>query len=99
MTVSEHDVDSDLRVDHWRALSRRSQLSYFQPSPGVPFGNEVLQAMEDTPETLLTPPNTFALMRLKIEKVDFLDLSTEPHTRLAFDKNQHGQWQSEALNP
>ncbi len=103
-------IDPARRVAIWAKLSPATQDTFFGPPPGT-RKDEITDFTDDTdPETAksqsvqsaksLLPssfPAQFAVLGLTPDRVESLDLTTDPHTRVVF--SQKSGWQPVAINP
>jgi PPOX class probable FMN-dependent enzyme len=75
----------------WATLSEATRQTFFGPPPGEPYEPFEIEA------DLATPPPTFAILELIPDRVESLDLSTTPHTRLSYCRHQ--KWTEHRINP
>lgn len=82
------------RQRSWRERSEQSRQSFSWPAPGQARGADVLFSLP-CPET---PPENFVLLVFVPERVDTLDLSSQPHRR-ELHVLEDGKWTATSINP
>lgn len=90
--------DEAERQTMWNSLRNRTLVLFDAPlAPGTPIDEDGrLPAVEETPSTEAYA--RFALVSVAVERLDWLDLSSEPHQRYAFS-NHGGAWEKTRLSP
>ena len=83
------------RLDLWREMTPQSRAMFFWPNPGTPRAAD--DGASASTSEVLAPPETFLVLKLRPTRVDYLLLSTQPHTRLRWTFGE--QWDREELNP
>ncbi|MEJ7710217.1 MAG: hypothetical protein WKF84_10210 [Pyrinomonadaceae bacterium] len=83
------------RVRVWEALSTNSRQTFSWPPPGEKRASA--DAFQH-PAPVSPPPN-FALIILKPERVERLDLTQHPHKRILYSLAEDASWSQELLNP
>ncbi|VVE75777.1 Pyridoxine/pyridoxamine 5'-phosphate oxidase [Pandoraea sputorum] len=85
--------DPALRLSAWRKLKPHSHVLFrSNVSPGTPLTDPTDVQWSTLPQTpTLEIAAQFALLRVSIEKIDWLDVSSEPHVRCLFNKSA-GHW-------
>lgn len=83
-----------LRADIWDRISPETRRLFVSPAPGSEAG----EAPVKPPPAPQAPPACFALLALRPDGVDHLDLGTEPHGRSLFEGTE-GTWRVRRLNP
>ncbi|MBD2555239.1 pyridoxamine 5'-phosphate oxidase family protein [Limnothrix sp. FACHB-708] len=81
----------------WQNLSDAARLQFAWPNPR---GDRTVDpaAFAPPPPNPIAPLETFVLLWLIPERVDWLELKGEPQNRTGFDRTPDG-WQTHALNP
>ncbi len=80
---------------HWQALTPRGRALWGWPAPGqalLPEGPFPRELGEDAPR-----PAHFELLRVRLQRVELLELTGHPHRRRCW-RADNG-WQEEPLNP
>ncbi len=88
------------RAEVWTALPPATRISLLWPEPGAPRA-DLRQFQVETPDPR-DPPPTFALVLLDPERVDHLDLKSDPHRRTQYQRigaEEPIEWASLAVNP
>ena len=75
----------------WASFPEATRQTFFGPPPGEAYEPFAIDA------DLTKPPPTFAVLELIPDRVEFLDLTTTPHTRLCYSRHQ--KWQERRINP
>ena len=78
----------------WDERSAAAQQSYTWPEPKRRLDEAVLYERKQ-PEQI---PANFALLLIDVVSVDYLNIASHPHQRVAFSK-LGGQWMPRAINP
>jgi PPOX class probable FMN-dependent enzyme len=78
----------------WNARSSAAQQSFTWPQPKRRVDDAAAYA-KDVPTQV---PDHFALLLLDVVTVDYLNLATQPHQRVMFNK-LGGQWMPRSVNP
>lgn len=78
----------------WGERNNAAQQSFTWPQPKRRVDDSAAYA-HDAPAQ---PPDNFALLLLDVVTVDYLNLSTQPHQRVMFNK-LGGQWLPRMVNP
>jgi pyridoxamine 5'-phosphate oxidase len=80
----------------WQAISEKAQQQFGWPPPGEARAKEIAFA----PRKLdpLNPPETFGLLLLLPQLVDFLQLRGNPQNRWSYELKGR-EWQTEDINP
>jgi pyridoxamine 5'-phosphate oxidase len=78
----------------WNERSSAAQQSYTWPQPKRRL-DDAAQFMLEVPEHA---PAHFALILMDVVSVDYLNIASQPHQRVAFSK-LGGQWMPRAINP
>ena len=90
-TVIEDDAE---RWSAWQRLAPHSRQQYAaQGTPGEPF-----EAQSNLPDDPSTAYQRFAWIWLKLQRLDWLDLSTDPHHRWQFARTNNG-WDGQRIVP
>lgn len=83
-----------LRADIWDRISPETRRLFVSPAPG----SEADDLPAEPPPAPQAPPACFALLALRPDGVDHLDLGGEPHGRTLFDR-AGDHWRAQRLNP
>ena len=91
LTGDVHVVTGPAAAGEWADFTEATRRTFFGPPPG--------EAFEDVPVTadLSKPPPTFAVLELLPDRVESLDLTTTPHTRLRWLRQE--KWREQRINP
>jgi len=92
--LGESDAPETM-LDHWQRLTPGGRSVWAWPHPGQPFepGGPWPQEVADG----ASPPPHLVLIRIKILRVEQLDLKPHPHRRLCWDRGDG--WVERRLNP
>lgn len=86
------------RQQTWQTLSEAARLQFAWPDPGQPRTKNA-EAFEPSSPALKTPPSNFCLLLLDPERVDYLQLSGNPHNRSLYRRDRDLNWSIEEINP
>lgn len=91
-------VDEAERQKMWTSLRNRTLVLFDAPlAPGTPIDDDGgVPAAAEAPST--EAYERFALVSVAAERLDWLDLSSEPHQRFAFS-SRGGAWERTRLSP
>jgi pyridoxamine 5'-phosphate oxidase len=90
------EKEGDNRKRAWQALSEKAQQQFSWPPPGETRAAEI--AFDRGELDALNPPETFGLLLLIPQSVDFLELRGNPQNRWRYEL-QGREWQIEEINP
>ena len=94
--ISEMAADQAILHSTWQTLSDNAQRQFYWPTPGETKAPE--SAFRDiTPSSI--PPQTFVVLRLRVNTVEHLRLRGNPQDRDRYCLQSDQKWQSESLNP
>jgi pyridoxamine 5'-phosphate oxidase len=91
------DLASKQRLLAWQQLSAAARSQFFWPPPGEPRLAQVAFATGDLPDDV-EPPESFGLLLLIPQRVDFLELRGEPQNRCLYELCD-GDWSIANINP
>lgn len=97
-SVHVHDAlagNSALRKEHWNALSPDARATFHWPAPGSPLQQAT---GVEIPAVLEEPPETFLLLELVADQVDYLALGSRPHVRAQYARKARN-WFGQAVWP
>jgi len=86
--------DAEARSNLWAQLSEGIREQFHWPEP-CSFSLETMS----TPPSLDNPPDSFCLLVLKPEHVDYLNLGFRPHHRIIRKLQPDGSWFEREVNP
>jgi len=78
----------------WTQLSPATRATFLGGPPGSAVGQVTPTHATDLPST---PPANFGVIRLAADRVELLDLNTDPHTRTRWETVSG--WKRSAVNP
>ncbi|RAU33633.1 hypothetical protein DBY66_005010 [Pantoea sp. RIT413] len=91
--------EGELRRTVWQKLRPAAQQLFYSPdSPGEILDDPDALRSGHASAPLADPPENFALIRIMIERVESLDVSSEPHQRCEFLLQANG-WTGRWLVP
>lgn len=91
--------EGELRRTVWQKLRPAAQQLFYSPdSPGGILDDPDALRSGHASASLADPPENFALIRIMIERVESLDVSSEPHQRREFLLQANG-WTGRWLVP
>ncbi|ORM79987.1 pyridoxamine 5'-phosphate oxidase family protein [Pantoea eucrina] len=91
--------EGELRRTVWQKLRPAAQQLFYSPdSPGEILDDPDALRSGHASASLADPPENFALIRIMIERVESLDVSSEPHQRREFLLRANG-WTGRWLVP
>ncbi|MGB7416855.1 MAG: Npun_F5749 family FMN-dependent PPOX-type flavoprotein [Thermosynechococcaceae cyanobacterium] len=96
--IDEHCADQDLqkqRVLMWQSLSDAAREQFTWPAPGLPvIAQTVAQGVDGK-----HPVSSFCLLLLEPDRIDHLELRTDPQHRCLYVQDQSEQWVTTSVNP
>lgn len=91
--------ERELRCTVWQKLRPAAQQLFYSPdSPGDILDDPDTRRSGHASASFAEPPQNFALIRVMIERVESLDVDSEPHQRCEFLLQQQG-WRGRWLAP
>ena len=91
--------EGELRRTVWQKLRPAAQQLFYSPdSPGEILDDPNALRSGHASASLADPPENFALIRIMIERVESLDVGSDPHQRCEFLLQAHG-WTGRWLVP
>jgi pyridoxamine 5'-phosphate oxidase len=81
----------------WQNLSEAARTQFYGVAPGLP---KDLEPIEPVPQSVSDPiPESFRLLVLEPDDLDYLDLTAHPHDRCHYWLDNAGAWQAQWLTP
>lgn len=93
-----HQSQCPVRDKAWQLISETAKSQFFWPDPKKNRDGYHEHDFEVS-ETTGTPPDTFVVLSINIQKVDQLTLSGTPQNRYLYHKNDNGNWDRTEVNP
>ena len=87
---------SDIRLNAWQAMSANARQQFYWPHPGQSRADA--DAFEAVVHPAEQPPDSFYVLLLTAERVDYLNLKGNPQDRQIYRYSQDS-WSVEAVNP
>lgn len=94
--IGPHNDPGDCRQKAWQAMSDKARQQFYWPQPGQNRSNA--NAFEPTTVSMEHPTDSFSVLLLTPERVDYLALSGHPHDRHIYER-WAGEWKVQAVNP
>ena len=85
------------RKRFWGEISPGARTQFVYPQPGAPRVDDESAFDKDAPSGEQAPLDTFALVVLEVDSVDYVEYSSSKE-RKSFEK-KGGEWSEAALNP
>jgi PPOX class probable FMN-dependent enzyme len=86
-----------LREEAWQKLSKNAKEQFLWPHPGKPVTDNLPPVASSFSEE--KPVANFCLLLLNPQRVDHLELKSNPHNRCLYSLNSENQWLIDQVNP
>jgi pyridoxamine 5'-phosphate oxidase len=98
VTVEETNLDlQQARKFTWQNLSDSGRSQFSWPDTAQPITKQSVFAVE--PKDIDAPHNNFCLLLLTRQRIDHLQLKTDPHQRCLYSLQADLTWINQAVNP
>lgn len=98
--VTDSDLDEDLkqaRKTTWQNLSDSARSQFAWPDPARPAADK--SAFDIDPPNIDNPLENFCLLILTPQKIDHLQLKSDPQQRHLYSLQGDRSWTTQAINP
>jgi PPOX class probable FMN-dependent enzyme len=97
LVTQAHQQLNQLREQAWRKLSDSGKEQFLWPHPGQPLTKQAIN--HQSPVALETPVSNFCLLLFYPERVDHLELRSNPHNRYLYLRTDDNNWVLKNVNP
>ena len=97
LVTPEHQQLNNIREKAWQKLSKNGKQQFLWSHPGKPINEQTFNNNSSFDEE--KPLSNFYLLLLNPERVDHLELRSNPHNRYLYLQAPNNNWLMDKINP